>query len=178
MANTVAMLAPANFTGSISVNVSTPPTSGQTYTPDVNGQILVDPRDVLYMVANGFTTGLFPTSDKVATADNGTTQTLTAAMLAGGSNIYHTSTGGATPSLTLPTAAAYLAANPGLNIVGKSNRIRFINNNSGTATIVTNTGWTLTGTMTLATSTWRDFIVTLTAAGALSLVSVGTGTNS
>lgn len=178
MAKTTPMLAPVGFSGSISVNVSTPPSSGSTYTPDVNGQIIADPLDVGYLVAQGFTVGSFPTGDKVATADNGTTQTLTAAMLSGGANVYHTSAGGATPTLTLPTAAAFLAANPGLNAVGKSMRIRFINTNSGTATIATATGWTLTGTLTLATNTWRDFIVTLTAAGALSAVSVGTGSNS
>lgn len=179
MANTIPMVAPTGFSGTISVNVSTPPSSGQTYTPDANGQVLVDPRDVVYMLAQGFVTGSFPTADKVATADNGTTQTLTGAMVSGGSNVYHTSTGGSTPTLTMPTVAAFLAANPGLNLVGKSMRIRFINSNSGTATIATGgAGWTLSGTLTLATNTWRDFIITLTAAGALSMVSAGTGTNS
>lgn len=179
MANTVAMVAPVGFTGSISVNVSTPPTSGQTYTPDANGQVLVDPRDVLYMIANGFLTGSFATADKVTTADSGATQTLTGAMVSGGSNVYHTSSGGTTPTLTMPSVANFLAANPGLNTVGKSMRVRFINSNSGIATIATGgAGWTLSGTLTLAANTWRDFIITLTAAGALSMVSAGTGTNS
>lgn len=183
MSNTTPMIAPAGFSGTVSVNVSTPPTSGQTYTPDVNGQVLVDPRDVIWMLAQGFTVGSFPTSDKVATADNGTTQTLTAAMLSGGSSVYHTTTGGTTPTLTLPTVAAFLAANPGLNAVGKSMKIRIINTNSGTATIATNTGWTLTGTMTIPGGTapagsWRDFIVTVTGAATATLVAVGLGTTS
>lgn len=177
MPNTVAMVAPSGFTGTVSVNVSTPPSSGQTYTPDANGQVVVDPRDVVWMLAQGFSVAPFPTTDKVTAANNGTTQTLTPAMLVGGSNVFHTSAGGTTPTLTLPTAAAYLAANPGF-AVGKSSRIRLINNNSGTATIATNTGWTLSGTMTIAAASWRDFIVTQTVAGALTLTSVGTGTNS
>jgi hypothetical protein len=177
MPNTVSMVAPYGFTGTVSVNVSTPPTSGQTYTPDANGQVLVDPRDVIWLLAQGFTVASFVTGDKVATADNGTTQTLTAAMLSGGASVYHTSAGGTTPSLTLPLATDFIAANPGLAI-NKSMRVRIINNNSGIATVVTNTGWTLTGTLTLAANTWRDFVVTRTAAGTLTAVSVGTGTNS
>lgn len=177
MANTVAMVAPTGFTGTVSVNVSTPPSSGQTYTPDANGQVVVDPRDVIWMLAQGFRVSMFPTYGKIATADNGTTQTLTAAMLSGASEVYHTTTGGATPSLTLPLATDFIAANPGLSI-GASMVVRIINTNSGTATIVTNTGWTLTGTLTIATNTWRDFLVTRTAAGTLTAVQVGTGTTS
>lgn len=175
MNNIVTMQAPLGFTGSVSVNVSTPPTSGQTYTPDKNGQVLVDPRDVIFLLAQGFTVQSFPTGDVIGTADNGTTQTLTAAMLSGAGNVYHTSAGGTTPSLTLPTVAAFLAANPGLAI-GKSMRVRIINTNSGTATIVTNTGWTLSGTLTLATNTWRDFIITRTGAATATAVAVGAGT--
>lgn len=121
-----------------------------------------------------------PGSVVVGTADNGTTQTLTAAMVSssGASELYHTSTGGATPSLTLPTVANLLAAFPNAQN-GYSYKLRVINANSGTATIVTNTGWTLTGTLTLATNTWRDFVVTVnTAAATATAVSVGTGTYS
>ena len=174
----LSMRAPYGFTGSVSVNVSTPPTSGRTYTPDANGMVYnVDSRDIIYLLAQGFAVAAQPTDNKVATADNGTTQTLTAAMLAGGNNVFHTSAGGTTPSLTLPLAADFLAANPGLAI-GQSMRVRVINTNSGTATIVTNTGWTLTGTLTLATNTWREFVVTRTGAATVTAVQVGTGTTS
>lgn len=172
--NIVTMQAPLGFTGSVSVNVSTPPTSGQTYTPDKNGQVLVDPRDVIFMMSQGFLVQSFPTGDKITTADNGTTQTLKASAVSGAANVYHTSTGGSTPSLTLPLAADVIAANPGL-AVGGSMRLRVINSNSGTATIVTNTGWTLSGTLTLATATWRDFIVTRTGEDTLTAVAVGAG---
>jgi hypothetical protein len=117
------------------------------------------------------------TNSIVATADNGTTQTLTAAMITGGNLTYHTSTGGTTPSLTLPLGTAMDTALPNAPI-GASYTLRIINTNSGTATIVTDTGWTLTGTLTLATNTTRDFVITRTAAGTYTGVSVGTGTTS
>ena len=117
----------------------------------------------------------------VATADNGTTQTLTAAMVSSPNATYvvHTSTGGTTPSLTLPLVTALVAALPNAP-VNYSYRLHVINSNSGTATIVTNTGWTLTGTLTLATNTTRDFLVTITsvANATATAVSIGTGTYS
>jgi hypothetical protein len=117
----------------------------------------------------------------VATADNGSSQTLTAAMIgvANKNFVSHLSTGGSTPSLTLPTVAALLAAFPGL-VANSSYVLRVINSNSGTATIVTNTGWTTSGTLTLATNTTRDFVVQITSVSAATanITSIGTGTNS
>lgn len=120
---------------------------------------------------------IFGVQALVATADNGTTQTLTAAMVSGGLQTYHTSTGGTTPSLTLPLGTDMDTALPDIR-TGESYVLRIINANSGTATVVTNTGWTLTGTLTLATNTWRDFVVTKTGTGTYTGVSVGTGTTS
>lgn len=113
----------------------------------------------------------------VGTPDNGTTQTLTAAMIAGGNFTSHVTTGGTTPSLTLPLGSAMDTALPSM-ATGQSYILRIINDNSGTATVVTNTGWTLTGTLTLATVTWRDFIVTRTGTTTYTGVSIGTGANS
>lgn len=113
----------------------------------------------------------------VATADNGTTQTLTAAMVVGGNYTYHVSTGGTTPSLTLPLATAIDTALPAMQ-TGQSYILRILNNNSGTATVVTNTGWTTSGTLTIATNVWRDFLVTKTDTATYTIASVGTGTNS
>lgn len=115
------------------------------------------------------------TSVLIATPDNGTTQTLTAAMVSGaGDYIVHVTTGGTTPTLTLPTAAAIIANIPNA-IIGSSYILRIINNNSGTATIVTNTGITLTGTATLLTVTSREFSVTMTGAATLTIVNIGAG---
>ena len=121
----------------------------------------------------------FPGFAAVATADNGTTQTLTAAMIAVANArfVAHVTTGGSTPSLTLPTVAALVAAFPGLQ-VGSSYVLRVINSNSGTATVVTNTGWTTSGTLTLATNTTRDFLVSMTSLTAATITSIGTGSNS
>jgi hypothetical protein len=117
----------------------------------------------------------------IATPDNGTTQTLTAAMVgvANKQFVSHVSTGGATPSLTLPTVAALLAAFPALQ-AGSSYTLRLINSNSGTATVVTNTGWTTSGTLTAATNTTRDFLVSITSVSlaTATITSIGTGTNS
>lgn len=113
----------------------------------------------------------------LATADNGTTQTLTTAMVTGGLLTFHQTLGGTTPSLTLPLGTDMDIALPDMR-PGQSYMLRVINTNSGTATIVTNTGWTLTGTLTLATNTWREFIITKTGTGTYTGVQVGTGTTS
>lgn len=131
----------------------------------------IQTSDIAQLASYATTFGL------VATPDNGTTQTLTAAMISGNNYTVHVSAGGATPSLTMPTAAAIIANITGF-AVGDAYVLRIVNTNSGTATIVTNTGITTTGTLTLATQTWREFVITQTSAGALSMVSIGTGTNS
>ena len=120
---------------------------------------------------------IFGVQALIATADDGTTQTLTAAMVVGGMQTFHVTTGGTTPSLTLPLGTAMDTALPDMR-TGQSYLLRVINTNSGTATIVTNTGWTLTGTLTLATNTWREFVVTKTGTGTYTGVQVGTGTTS
>jgi len=78
-------------------------------------------------------------------------------------------------NVTLPTVAALVAAmqNP---VPGDSFLLRIKNSaNSGTWTVVTDTGWTLTGTVTVATATFRDFVVTLTSLTAAVLQNVGAG---
>jgi hypothetical protein len=114
---------------------------------------------------------------KIATADDGTTQTLTGAMVTGGNLTYHVTTGGSTPSLTLPLATAMNTTLPGMPVNG-SYTLRIVNSNSGTATVVTNTGWTTSGTLTLATNTWREFVIVKSGALTYTITSVGTGTNS
>lgn len=178
MANTIAMKAPVGFTGSVTMGQSTPPTTGQTYTPDANGMVVVDPKDVPAMISIGFLPQQGPTQAKIATADNGTTQTLTAAMVTGGGQeVVHVSAGGTTPTLTMPTGALMDAALPGFQ-VGQSFILRVINSNSGTATIADGSGMDMQGTLTLATNTWREFLITKTAAATFTGVSIGTGTNS
>jgi hypothetical protein len=60
--------------------------------------------------------------------------------------------------------------------VGSSWVLRIKNSaGAGTWTVVTNTGWTLTGTMTIATGTYRDFIVTFTSLTTATLQNIGGG---
>lgn len=78
----------------------------------------------------------------------------------------------------LPTVAALVAAIPN-GSVGQTYKLRIMNvggTSSGVFTITTNTGWTLTGTMTIAVGAYRDFLVTLTALNAAVLQNIGGGT--
>jgi hypothetical protein len=111
--------------------------------------------------------------------------TLTAANIAGGGSsvdlaLTGTLTGAA--AITLPTVAALVPSlfSPS---VGTTYRLRIINESSGAFawTVTTNTGWTLTGTMSIAQNTWREFVVTITGVGAsptATLQSVAVGTYS
>lgn len=83
-------------------------------------------------------------------------------------------------NLQLPTVAALqtvLAA----SYTGQTYLLRVINNSSAAFawTVTTNTGWTLTGTMTVAQNTFREFLVTVSNAGShtATLQNIGSGTN-
>lgn len=108
--------------------------------------------------------------------------TLTGAQITGGTvqvTTDLTGTQAGAVALTLPTVAqlvtAMLAA--GLNpLSGMTFELDIIARDaSHTYTVTTNTGWTLTGTMTITTQ-MRRFIVTLTSLTAATLVSIGTQT--
>jgi hypothetical protein len=108
--------------------------------------------------------------------------TLTAANITGGVatvDLNMTGALGAGANATLPTVGA-MAVALHTPTVGSSFRLRIINSSSGAFswTVVTNTGWTLNGTMTIAQNTWREFVVTLTSLTAATLQSVATGTYS
>lgn len=118
-----------------------------------------------------------PTEALIGTADNGTTQTLTAAMISGANHTFHVTTGGTTPTLTLPAASAMDTALPNMR-VGQSYLLRIINGNSGIATLASGTAFTASGTLTMAAATWREFVITKTATTTYTAASVGTGTNS
>lgn len=76
----------------------------------------------------------------------------------------------------LPLVADMVAA-MAVAKIGGSFRLRVINEGSGQIiTVTTNTGWTLTGAMTIANNTWREFIVTLTSLTAATLQNVAVGT--
>jgi hypothetical protein len=116
-----------------------------------------------------------------STAPSGNNVNLSAANITGGVaevDLSYSGAAGAGYTLTLPTVAAMVLAMHA-PAVGTSFKLRIINNGSGqTATVTTNTGWTLNGTLTVANNTWRDFVVTLTSLTAATLQSVGVGTYS
>lgn len=146
----------------------------QNYQP---GPRLIDGNQLNLMVGRVNSRTFVNAFGKIGTADDGTTQTMTAAMISGGNITYHVSTGGTTPSLTLPLATAMNTALPGMALTN-SYVLRIINSNSGTATVVTNTGWTTSGTLTLLTNTWREFLIVKATATTYTITSVGTGANS
>lgn len=82
-------------------------------------------------------------------------------------------------AVTLPTVANLIAAlTPQQAVVGSSVVLRVLSSTASAATLTTNTGWTLTGTVVVAANTWRDYIVTLTNVGTTptaTLQSVGAG---
>lgn len=112
------------------------------------------------------------------TATAGTT--LTAANVTGGEasvDLALTGTLGGAANAQLPTVANLLQSMYG-PAVGACYRLRIVNESSGAFawTVTTNTGWTLTGTMSIAQNTWREFIVTITSATTATLQNVAVGT--
>jgi hypothetical protein len=104
--------------------------------------------------------------------------TLAAADVTGGDelvvlNMTGTLTGAA--NAQLPTVAAVVAADPNI-VIGGSYVLEVYNGGAGAFawTVTTNTGWTLTGTMTVAQGTTRRFLVTFTSLTAAVLQSLGT----
>lgn len=100
--------------------------------------------------------------------------TIAAASVAGANVCEHINTGTTPGNLQFPTAADLVAAIPNAQ-VGFA-YILEIRNGSGsanTATITTNTGITLTGTMTIAQNVTRRFIVTLVSLTAVTVQSMG-----
>lgn len=78
-----------------------------------------------------------------------------------------TGAAGGAVALTLPTVAVLLATlTPQQAVVGSTIWLRIQNTTGQTVTVTTAAGWTLNGTMTLATATFRDFLVQITAVGA------------
>lgn len=108
--------------------------------------------------------------------------TLTAGLITGAAQVFLTASAASGTSLTTRTAAqlyADLQAATGLsNINGWSYLLRITNTSGGTTTLAAGTGVTLTGTMTMLTNTFRDFVVTVNNPNAITIQSVGTGSTS
>lgn len=106
-----------------------------------------------------------------------TTTTFAVDELTGGAFTVYNNTQG-TPGSIATRTATQMFADDAYSRVGSSYHLRIINNQgTGTLTVTNGTGVTLTGTMTIAINTFRDFIVTYTSATALVIQSVGIGTD-
>lgn len=107
--------------------------------------------------------------------------TLTGAQFAGSQDVFinMTTNLGAGGTLNTPTAAQIIAAIPNAR-VGMTYNLRIINSSAGNFawTLTAGSNVTLTGTMTIAQNTFRDFVVSVTGANAVTVQSVGTGTTS
>lgn len=111
-------------------------------------------------------------------AANTASFTASAAQIMGAEQTVLACTGaaGAGVALTLPTATVLQATlTPQQAVVGSTTLLRILNTTTQTITVTTATGWTLGGTMTIATGTARDFIVTITgiATPAMTLQNIG-----
>jgi hypothetical protein len=102
--------------------------------------------------------------------------TLTAAQVLNGILILNTSSVTSNQAYTLPTVADLENVLTNSDKVGTSFLFRVVNlgTSSGTATITTNTGWTLTGSLTMAVPVTAGavFIARKSAAGAWTLYRV------
>jgi hypothetical protein len=118
---------------------------------------------------------VMPLFKRVAIVAN--TSTLSAGDMEGAHVCFLNCSGQATPSFTTRTGAQIAANIPNIQI-GFNYVVRVINANSGQQTMVAGSGVTISGTATLATNTWREFMMAYTAADTFTMTSVGTGTTS
>lgn len=101
--------------------------------------------------------------------------TLAAGNMEGAAVCFLTQSGAT--ALTTRTAAQLFAAIPNA-VVGFSWFVRVINTNGGTLTLTMDASITATGTLTMATNTFRDFVLQFTSTTAATMIQVGTGTTS
>jgi hypothetical protein len=106
-----------------------------------------------------------------------TAVTATAAGVAGGI-LNRTGSPGSGVTETTPTAAQIIAALPNtIPLDGTYQfKFRYINNAMGqTVTWTAGSGVTVTGTATIATSAWREFMLTVDSATAVTFTNIGGG---
>ena len=144
--------------------------AGKALVPDANKKI--DVLEVASLKSQGNVLSSLPAVQYSTAALQAAV--MPAANLAGADEVDFENTGTTPGNLQFDTAANIIAAIPNAQ-VGQAYRLR-IRNSSGsanTATITTNTGVTLTGTMTIAQNVTRDFVVTLTSLTAITVNSMG-----
>lgn len=165
---TVSYRVPASGIGTLAINVSA--ISGGTLTVSWGS----GPSTGQTIESNPSVTARAPVAKY--TSINVTTGSLAAGVLTGADRVFVLSTN-ATPGAQLVRTAAQMLADFTGAVVGQTYTARIINSGAGTLTLTTDAGATvtLTGTMTVAQNTWRDFIITFTSSTTVTIVSVGTG---
>lgn len=111
-------------------------------------------------------------------ASSATAVTAAAAAVAAGI-LNRTGSPGGGVTETTPTALQIIAALPNtIQLDGTFQYVfRYINNGLGqTTTWTAGSGVTVTGTATIATNAWRDFMVTVDSASAVTFTNLGGGT--
>lgn len=171
---TVAMRSSTGFVGLLT-GAGLP--SGANYNANASGIIAaVANQDVGAMQALGFSVNALAPS--AVTALNQTTGSIPAGILVAAQETFII-TSNATPGAQLVrTAAQMLADVPGI-LLGQGLTFRIVNTGAGTLTLTADAGATVTlsGTMTVATNTFRDFVITFNSATTATIQSVGVGTN-
>ena len=115
----------------------------------------------------------FSATKLVTTSASGAT--LSAGDITGADDIVLSTTANGANALTTRTGTQMFIDTPNARS-GQSWRLRILQTGDNTVTLTAGSGVTLTGTMTIATNTWRDFICTFNTPIATTIVSVGTGT--
>lgn len=153
--------------------------AGQTVIPANSwGLFLVKLTSLTAVAITGIAFGNnvpLPLLKRVAITAN--TSTLSAGDMEGADACYLNVSGQATPTFTTRTGTELAAAIPGIQI-GFKYVLRVVSTNSGTTTMAGGSGVTISGTATVATNTWREFLMAYTAANTWTMTSIGTGTNS
>lgn len=112
---------------------------------------------------------------KFTTAALAPASTAAAGDLTGAASVVFNNSANNPGNYTTRTAAQMIADH--VMQPGDSYELRIVNGQGvGVLTLVAGAGVTPSGTMTIAINTWRDFVVTCTAAGAITIQSIATGT--
>lgn len=151
-------------------NMNVPQNTVSTYTVTLNTAT----TGTVQFISNSPITTLPPAK---FTSINVTTGTLAAGNASGAAFVCLTSTNAVPGNQAMRTVAQVLTDTPGLS-VGMSYMLRITQTGAGTLTLTTDgsTQFTMTGTMTVAQNTFRDFVVTINTATTGTVQSVATGT--
>lgn len=172
--STVAYRLPAGGMGSVGLNITAISGGSLTVSYQSMGNGAGGIADVLSTAASV----VAPLPPSKFTTLNATTGSLPVGAITGAQDNFLLSTN-AVPGAQLVRTAAQMLADSGAGIsVGQSITMRIVNSGAGTLTLTTDAGATvtMTGTMTVPTNTFRDFVLTFNTPTTATVQSVGSGT--